>query len=145
MWWLISHCQAGPVLVEELVNTEGNTGFVGRENTLGLRERNPHPATSQAACNPFENKRLESLRERKKRRRRTLSPLTGWVYRAQSSAPGHLLSLRAVHQRAKKGASRNPFHLPETFFSTERPGRLKLRCQKDFLKKPRPYLGGSKD
>lgn len=39
LWWLISHCQAGPVLVRELVNTEGYTGFAGKENRLGLRGR----------------------------------------------------------------------------------------------------------
>ena len=44
-------------------------------------------------------------RTERKRKKRTRSPLTGWAYRAQSSAPGHLLSLRAVHQRAKKRIS----------------------------------------
>lgn len=44
MWWLISDGQAGPVLVRELVNMEGDTGFAVREETrLGVRGRSlPH-------------------------------------------------------------------------------------------------------
>lgn len=54
---LISDGQAGPVLVRELVNMEGDTGFAVREEgRLGVREG--VSLTSQAACNPFENKRL---------------------------------------------------------------------------------------
>lgn len=29
LWWLISDCQAGPVLVRELVNTEGTPALEG--------------------------------------------------------------------------------------------------------------------
>lgn len=62
-------------------------GFAVREEKrLGLRGRSlPHVS---AACNPFENKDSESPQ----RKRSTFSPDRVGV---QSSAPGHLLSLRA--------------------------------------------------